>query len=85
MRTDDIAVTFKSHPVPEHSNQAPLGSSALMEMSEEPHSCVRVWSLQLTKENKQLLEVKVTSLHSIQWSQIETLKLINCVWQRSYV
>ena len=28
-------------------------------MSEEPHFCVGGWSLQLAKENKQLLAVKV--------------------------
>lgn len=37
MRTDDTAVTVSHIPAPEHSGRAPLGSSALVEMNEEPH------------------------------------------------
>lgn len=56
MRTDDTVVTSKSHPAPEHSGRAPLGSSG----NEWRASLLcRRLVLQLVKENKQLLAVKV--------------------------
>lgn len=55
---------YKSHPAPEPSLRAPVGSSALVEVSGGPHFYVWGWSLQLAKENTQPLAVKVTSLYT---------------------